>query len=65
MANFISEKNNEIVWDAENNTSLCKFTDGKLSVSDKRTISILKKLGYKYKETTKKIVDSKEPINVK
>jgi len=65
MINFTSEKNSEIVWDAENNTPLCRFKDGKLSVSDKRIISILKKMGYKYKEPTKKVVDSQEPINVK
>jgi len=35
-----------IVWDAENNTTLCEFIDGKLETIDERVIEILKKLNY-------------------
>ena len=35
-----------IVWDKENNKSLCSFTDGELETSDDRIIKILTELGY-------------------
>ena len=38
---------NEIIWDKENSQALCRFENGELETTDKRTISILKELGYR------------------
>ena len=40
-----------IVWDGENDSRLCKFTENKFETEDKRTIDILSKLGYEELET--------------
>lgn len=37
-----------VVWDAENIKVLCRFGKGELEVEDKRTIDILKDLGYEH-----------------
>jgi len=37
-----------IVWDKENNEALCAFIDGEFETSDKRTVSVLKGLGYEH-----------------
>ena len=40
-----------IVWDGENDSRLCKFTENKFETEDERTIDILTKLGYEEVET--------------
>ena len=49
-----------IVWDGENDSRLCKFTEGKFETEDKRTIDILSKLGYEEVETDFIDVEYKE-----
>jgi len=49
-----------IVWDGENDSRLCKFTENKFETEDKRTIDILSKLGYEEVETDFIDVEYKE-----
>jgi len=49
-----------IVWDGENDSRLCKFTENKFETEDKRTIDILTKLGYEELETDFIDVEYKE-----
>lgn len=52
-----------IVWDKENDKALCSFVDGEHETLDKRTVSLLKELGYEHdeepvkKKTTRKQVE--------
>jgi hypothetical protein len=53
-------KKNEIVWDAETDSPLIRFTDGVAETDDERTAKKLQKLGYKVEGESSEEVDLSE-----
>lgn len=44
-------KGHGIIWDADRNCILCKFTDGELITEDERVIELLQDNNYEFEET--------------